>query len=289
MSEQAPTENQATEGPIESPAPHTTEGANEPSWFIDDKTPGIGERPSWMPAKYKSMADLGKSYTELEKKLGAFTGAPESYNFEDVGLDDSQLIVQEIAAVGKELNMSQDGINKLLGRIIQAESTESTMHLEAEAKKLGDDGERMLNEFNNWTKDYFKPEQAEVIKGWVRNADDLKVFNNLMAHSNKSAVPTSNDFIRHNNHENVASLRAEMTENISKFDTDPAYRKNWNSRLAGALEREKGQGYTICCMCPYRITHTADNTATRKRTPVVVGSLRSMLEQADDTSNTVHF
>tara|TARA_R110000868_G_scaffold56650_5_gene175195 strand:- start:248 stop:970 length:723 start_codon:yes stop_codon:yes gene_type:complete len=240
MSEQAPTQLQENAAPTETPAPHTTDGANEPSWYIDDKTPGDGERPSWMPAKYKSMADLGKSYTELEKKLGAFTGAPESYNFEEVGLDDSQLMVQEIASVGKELNMSQEGINKLLGRICQANETESNMHLEAEAKSLGEDGERMLNEYQNWTKDFFRPEQAEVIKGWIKSADDLKTFNHLMAHSNKSAVPTGNDLVRNNRHENVASLRAEMAESIAKFDSDPAYRKNWNSRLAGALEREKG-------------------------------------------------
>jgi len=40
------------------------------------------ERPEWLPQKFKTGEDLAKSYGELEKKIGAYTGAPEAYDNE---------------------------------------------------------------------------------------------------------------------------------------------------------------------------------------------------------------
>lgn len=75
--------------------PTTTEQApaqaeQGPSWYIDESTPGLGERPDWMPRKYKTAADVGKAYTELEKKLGAFVGAPEKYDLSTLEIDEEQ-------------------------------------------------------------------------------------------------------------------------------------------------------------------------------------------------------
>ena len=40
--------------------------------------------------------------------------------------------------------------------------------------------------------------------------------------------------------EDIAShVFLKAFENIDKYDKDPSYRKNWGSRLASALEREK--------------------------------------------------
>jgi len=219
---------------VETPKPE----ANQPSWYLDEKTPGQGDRPEWLPAKYKSAADLGKSYSELEKKLGAFTGAPEEYDLSSLEVDDSQLIVQEIKSVAKELNMSQDGLQKFLGRIATATETENQAHLEDQIKKLGKDGESALKEYENWTKNYFKPEEAEVVKTWIKTADDLTIFNKVMSTTNRSAMPTSQSMALANNHESIADLRKELTDNIGKFDTDKTYAKNWSARMAGAVARE---------------------------------------------------
>jgi hypothetical protein len=222
-------------GSVESPQP-----TNEPAWYIDDNTPGAGERPDWLPTNYKKVSDVAKSYSELEKKLGAFTGAPEEYNLGDLELDEDQLIVQEMKAVGKELNMSEAGLKKFLGRIASATETIENANLEDQIKKLGKDGERELKQFQNFTKDHLKPEEHEFVKGWVRTAEDLKMFNRLMANTTMSAVPTSQAMAMANSHETVAEVRKELMnpENLKKYETDRNYNSNYSKRLAQAVARE---------------------------------------------------
>ncbi len=52
-----------TEATTPATTPVTTEAAPQ--------TPAAPERPAWLPEKFKTPEDLAKSYTELEKKLGA--------------------------------------------------------------------------------------------------------------------------------------------------------------------------------------------------------------------------
>lgn len=221
---------------VESPPPEP----EQPSWAIDDNTPGQGARPDWLPTKYNKVADVAKAYTELEKRLGGFTGAPENYDLSGLEVDGDALLVKEMTAVAKELNMSQDGFNKFLGRLHSAVETETEMTIDHEVKKLGKDGERMLTEYQNWTKNYLKPEEAEVVKEWITNAESLQVFNRMMAHTHMAAVPTSQSIGMANNFESVASLRAELTANVQRYDTDKAYQRDYSARLARAVQREGG-------------------------------------------------
>jgi hypothetical protein len=211
--------------------------STEPSWYLDDNTPGQGERPDWMPSKYKKASDVGKAYSELEKRLGSFTGAPETYDLSSLEIDSNQHMIKEITAVAKELNMSQEGLQKFLGRISTAQETEAQVHLEEQVKQLGKDGEHMLVEFKNWTKDYLKPEEREVVTEWVRSADDLKAFNRIMAHTHMTSVPTSHTMTMANNFEGVKELRQELTKNIERFENDKTYQKDWSRRMANAVQR----------------------------------------------------
>lgn len=42
----------------------------EPSWWLDDNTPGSGDRPDWLPSQFKKASDVAKSYQELQKRFG---------------------------------------------------------------------------------------------------------------------------------------------------------------------------------------------------------------------------
>jgi|SRR6266850_397932 len=218
--------------------PAETPASSEPLWHLDDNTPGQGDRPEWMPSKFKKVSDVGRAYQELEKKLGAFTGAPDTYELGDLDLDGDQHLVKEMTSVAKEMNMSQEGLNKFLGRLASATEAESQVHLDEQVKALGKDGERMLVEFKNWQKDYFKPEEREVVSEWVRTADDLKVFNRIMAHTHMSTVPTANTPQR--SVETVSELRTELAKNIDRYDRDKTYQKDWSSRMGRAVQREGG-------------------------------------------------
>jgi transcriptional regulator with XRE-family HTH domain len=206
-------------------------------WLIDDNLPGPGQRPAWMPAKYQKLADIEKARSELEKKLGSFTGAPDKYDIASLELDEGDPTVQALTEVAKDLNMSQEGFNKFLGRLTSVQETEKAIHLEEQVQKLGKDGERMLVEYKNWTKDYLKPEEVEVVKEWIKDPDDLKVFNRMMAHTHMSAVPTNTTMNMANSFEGVKSLKQELAKNIEKFKTDRNYASDWQSRMERAVAR----------------------------------------------------
>lgn len=220
--------------PSNESAPPVPEG---PAWYVDDNTPGNGIRPDWMPAQFKKASDLGKSYSELQKKLGAFTGAPDNYDLSGLELDEDQHLLKQLTMTAKEMNMSQEGLNKLLGTFAAAQETEANLHLDEQVKALGKDGERMLVEYKNWSNDYLKAEEREVVKEWVRTADDLKVFNRMMSHTHMSQVPTSQTMATANHFESVTELKGELTKNIDRFKVDNAYRKDWQLRMGRAVER----------------------------------------------------
>jgi len=70
------------------PATETTEAPA--SWMWGDDITGTGEKPEWFKdSKYKSVSEQAKAYTELEKRLGGFVGAPkEGYQLnEELGVN----------------------------------------------------------------------------------------------------------------------------------------------------------------------------------------------------------
>jgi hypothetical protein len=217
----------------------TTTETNEPTWYLDDNTPGTGARPDWLPAKYKKVSDVGRAYGELEKKLGGFTGAPESYDIASLELDANDPTVQALADVGKKHNMNQEAFQEMVGRLVSIQETTEQMNIDAEVQKLGKDGERMLTEYKNWVKDYLPAAEREVVGNWIKTADDLKAFNKMMAHTHLSQVPTHETMHMANKFEGVQDLRGELVKNKSRFDTDATYRKDWQSRMARAVMREK--------------------------------------------------
>ena len=227
---QAPATEAATTEP-------TTPAATEPAWYLDEKTPGAGERPDWLPSKYKRASDVGRAYSDLEKKLGGFTGAPDVYDISNLELDAEQHIVKQLVEFGKETNMSQEKFNKLLGTLNAATEAENQVNLDEQVRKLGPDGERELTAYKNWTKDYLAPEEVEVVKEWVRTADDLKVFNRMMAKTNRSAVPTTQTMAMANGYETVTDIKNEMVKNIDRYDKDQTYRKDLGMRLNNAYAR----------------------------------------------------
>lgn len=212
--------------------------SESPAWYIDETTPGMGSRPSWLPEKYQRLSDVEKARGELEKKLGGFTGAPEKYDIGALEIDESDPTLNAIMEVGKKHNMNQEIFQEVVGRLMSMQETQDQMHIEDEVKKLGKDGERMLTEYKNWTRDYLKPEEQEIAKEWVKSAEDLQVFNRIMAHTHMSQVPTNENMNMANQFEGVKSLRNELAKNLDKFNNDKAYAKDWQARMGRAVRRD---------------------------------------------------
>ena len=86
---------------------------DEPKWYIDENLPGPGDRPEFLPDKFKSVADMAKGYSELEKKFGQ---APSEYDFSkgESWMDENYDGFKEFAQLAKERRVPQDVIDKML-------------------------------------------------------------------------------------------------------------------------------------------------------------------------------
>jgi len=220
----------------------TTENTNTetetPAWFIDEGMPGVGARPSWLPDKYKTVADLAKSNAELEKKFG---NAPDDYDFsKSKYIDPDYVPFQELKEVAKEKRVPQDVIDKMLGAFDKY-MDEFSLDKAEEIKKLGPDAEQRVTTLDNWAKANFSKESYEALTSTLRTAESIKAFEELRGKmmSTNPQVPTGNEGAV----QNAASLddiKMELSNNLAKYKTDPEYRKDLSRRLEIAAKNTPG-------------------------------------------------
>ena len=200
-----------------------------PNWFIDEGIPGVGNRPKWLNEKFKSAADLAKSYHELEKRVGV---APDEYDLsKSKFIDPDYVPFQELVQLAKEKRVSQDVMDKML-ESVDKYMDEFTIDPREEAKKLGDNAKDRLNTLNNWAKANLSEDSYFALTSNLRNAESIKALEELRGKmmSNTPTVPNGNDAAS----TNVATLddvRTELSANLSKYKSDPAYRKDLQARL----------------------------------------------------------
>tara|TARA_R100000742_G_C4270242_1_gene88902 strand:+ start:369 stop:1139 length:771 start_codon:yes stop_codon:yes gene_type:complete len=78
-----------------------------------------GDRPAWLPEKFKTGEDLAKSYSELEKKMTDQPKAPENYDWGfvdkmDLQINNDDATVKEAETMFSKLNMTQDQVEGVI-------------------------------------------------------------------------------------------------------------------------------------------------------------------------------
>lgn len=212
--------------------------APQPTWFIDDGIPGVGDRPSWLNEKFKTVADLGKSYNELEKKVGI---APESYDFsKSKYLDPDYVPFQELQKVAKDKRVPQEFMDKMIESVDKYMDEFSTDYNE-EIKKLGDNAKDRLNILDNWAQANLSKGSYEALTANIRDADSIKALEELRGKMmmNNPQVPNGNANAN-STKQSVEDLKAELVDNMEKYKTDVNWRKNWQAKLEVAVKNEPG-------------------------------------------------
>ena len=231
----------ATEQPVEEKsAPEPTDSI-EWRWAEDIK--GEGNKPDWLKEKYKSVSDQAKAYTELEKRLGETKGAPkDGYVFDGIeGLASDDPMLKSFGDTFKELNLTQDGANRLIAEYMTAQKAAYGVDLEAEVKKLGPQANDLIKTVNQRIDNNFNPELAKAMKGWVHTADDMKALQALLSFQTTSSSPTGNQMSSGHTYESFKEVRDEKTSNWSRYQEDTNYRKGLDTRLANAVHRERAR------------------------------------------------
>ena len=163
-------------------------------WAYAEGVNGEGDRPEWFKDKYKSVADQAQAYSELEKKFGGFTGAPE----EDYELTVPEGIEGEFdmedprigwfTQVAKEANMSQDTFSNLLHGWVQHEVDGMQGSREAEISALGSNAQARLKDLGDWGAANLSPDEFEGFKMLASSAAGVQTLEALIGKTRQNGV-----------------------------------------------------------------------------------------------------
>ena len=224
--------------------PQSTLPNESPKWWIDEGVPGTGDRPEWLPSKFKHVKDVVTSLSELEKRLGS---APvEDYDFGEYGdaFDKEHEAFKELTAFAKEKRVPQDVFTKMLESV--AKYGKSFVPDEGSEKaKLGADADRRLEVLNNWAKANLSESSYNALSANLTSADAVIAMEEVRAKMIGTTTPsipngsTQQEAVQ----ESVKDLATELQSNFIKYKENEVYRSDWKRRNEAAVRREGGAGY----------------------------------------------
>lgn len=178
---------QPAPAPAAAPAKPADPNAPQPKapaeWFLAPGVKGEGEAPKFFLAdKYKTMQDQAEAYPHLAKKLGAFTGAPADGKYEfklpegiDGEFDQEHPMYKELVKECAEMQISNDGFNRLLGKFAQYEASlvpDPAANIADAKKALGETADARITSAAQWVQANLGPELFKKF----RNATDAAKF-----------------------------------------------------------------------------------------------------------------
>lgn len=169
-------------------SPQPEEAASEPDFsFVLDKYKAEGRTDQ------EAALEQAKAYSELQKKFGSFTGAPEEYEFSvpeaaQEHIDIEQLkedpIFNDYKDIAKEIGLNNEGFNRLAelyikGQLADLEAGEAVRA--EEMKALGDNAQRRLDNIQDWAKAQLDAEDAQGLLDSLTTAGAVKAVEKMIA------------------------------------------------------------------------------------------------------------
>lgn len=213
------------------------QGNSGATWFWDDNTPGTGERPQFLPEKYKSVADVAKAYKELESRLGT---APKEYDFSkgESWIEPDYEPFQEMAEYARSKHVPQDVMDKML-ESVGLYLDEFKVDMNEEKSKLGEKATERLQVLNNWAKSNLSEKSFNALTAGMRTADQIEALEEIRNKmlNNTTMVPGGNTSVSTGGM-TIEEYRSELNANFAKYKTDPAYRKEMERKLESIVGRK---------------------------------------------------
>jgi hypothetical protein len=133
--------------------------AAEPKWHYADGTPGKGEPPEWFKKdKYVTVEQQAKAYTELEKRFGAFVGAPKDGKYELVlpegvsgEFEPGHPLLDKFQKFAAKSQLNQEGFSEVIGMLAEYEAMQAPDIGEIK-KQIGTDADVRIKAVATWAK-----------------------------------------------------------------------------------------------------------------------------------------
>lgn len=215
------------------------------------ETPTTEDRYDFVLDKYRAegrteaeaMQLQAQSYSELQSKFGSFTGAPEEYEaliseeLTEAGVelvaDDPML--EKAFELGKELNMSQEGMSKLINMYAEIQLAENKAYEEQRAenmKQLGNNAAARIEGINKWIDANLDNETAQGLRGIATTADGIKAIEQLISKTKSAPVaPQDSTPVPSVTSQEVQAMQFAKDEHGNrKINTDPEFKKEYQRK-----------------------------------------------------------
>lgn len=187
---------------------------SEPSYYFADGIAGEGESPEWFKSdKYKNVSDQAKAYKDLESKLGSFTGAPENYehrNPEGFEISPDDPIMESAKEWAKSQNMSQDGLDSLVGLYAEMEAGKDKALEDFAQEQIA-----LIDNFDDRSKnvnDFLKANEMESLADMIGSKDQMEQFEKLLDMAGKASINPDGEADSIPSQEEVDKLMFEKDE-----------------------------------------------------------------------------
>lgn len=154
----------------------------EGEYFLAENIKGSGDKPDWyLGDKYKSVADQAKAYTELQKKFGGFTGAPQDGYKTPEGVDPEDDAYKAFSEFAAKNNMNQELFNEGFEFYKTALGVSEEVSAESEIAKLGDNAEQRIGQIETFLKNNVKDaSDYEEIQNMATDAKSIMLIEKMM-------------------------------------------------------------------------------------------------------------
>lgn len=218
--------------------PDTTVNQDAPEWFLSDGVKGEGKPPEWFRAdKYKTVDAQAKAYAELEKRFGAFTGAPKDGKYEfklpdgvTGEFDTNHPLMQSFQEWATENQLSQKGYNDVLGMFAEYEAS-LTPDMNVIKSELGENADARITAVASWGKANLPKAQYDLLREATSGANAAKVFQvleSVIAQTAQARLPKPGANPGDAPPSGEAAIRAAQAklgpDGKRLYETDPQYR-----------------------------------------------------------------
>lgn len=207
--------------------PQSSQPATE--WFFADGVKGVGEPPEYFNSKkYKTLAEQARAQRELEKRFGAFTGAPDKYELPDgVQIEESRLT--KLAEWAKKHNMNQEAFGEFVQSEYLFEEAEVAEYIKEQKAAIGQDADKRINSVAAWAKANLDEAGFNELKEALSSAASFKVIERLIAMNRQTPLPRAGQDTPAAAGITPEAVRAMHYETDDqgrrKYDYDPDHRK----------------------------------------------------------------
>jgi hypothetical protein len=225
----------------------------KPTWFLSEGVGGKGNAPDWFKAdKYKTVDEQARAYPELEKRFGAFEGAPKDGVYKinppegiQVEFDTEHNLFQGLNKWAKESNLSQKGYDDVIGMLANYEASLAPDMGEIK-KQVGENADARISSATQWAKSNLSTDEyAAFGKAMTQSnaAEVFKAFEAVIAKTRQVAMPKADEDVTSATDSGLEAIKTAHNKRNEKgqrlYDVDKKHREEVEARYRAYAAAQK--------------------------------------------------